>query len=237
MSGASSTSPGAIALEVQRKIRCLLAEHRRPSAMGAITARRTVLRGRMPATWAGRGPDKAHALPKRKSHPATACTAARMSGPAWRRHKRALRSIFLSRLHGGSIRARRGDGIDRRTGKTQILNRLLGGSLKAPWGLGRKMGATTRLRKSHLATACSAAHPGPRGAPVRRWVQPRGCGNPILRPPARRLACASLPEVVHRPLKSRLVRLPRQEETFCLRQTIFGVKSGQRVFAIVSGAP
>jgi len=68
----------------------------------------------------------------------------------------ALCSIILSCLLGGSIRVRRGVGVDRRTSKTQNLNLLFGGSPKAPWGPWTKMGATTRLRKSHLATACAA---------------------------------------------------------------------------------
>ena len=38
-----------------------------------------------------------------------------------------------------------------------FLSRLRGGSSKAPKAPGAKMGATMRLRKSHLATACAAA--------------------------------------------------------------------------------
>lgn len=52
-------------------------------------------------------------------------------GPAWRTHRYALLSMFLSRLLGGSNRAPRGDGIERQTGKTQILNRLFGGLSRA----------------------------------------------------------------------------------------------------------
>jgi hypothetical protein len=120
----------------------------------------------------------------------------------------ALCSILFNCLLGGSIRVRRGVGVDRRTGKTQILNRLFGGSPKAPWGPGSKMGATTRLRKSHLATACSAAHrSGPawrrrkrslfhysqlparrlNPGPTRSWGRPANQQNPKPQPPVRRL--------------------------------------------------
>ena len=174
----------------------------------------------------------------RKSHLSTACAAVRMSGPAWRRRKRALRSIFLSRLRGGSNRARRGDGIDRRTGKTQILNRLFGGSSRAPWGPGSKMGATAAAEIPSCDRLCGGSHVGPgmeetqarsslhflsrlhggsnrarRGdgidrrtgktqilnrlfggssrvpwGPGPKMGATAACGNPILRPPMRRLA-------------------------------------------------
>jgi len=84
-----------------------------------------------------------------------------------------------------------------------------GGSYRAPQGPVSKMGATMRLRKSHLATACSAAHisePGMEEAqalsslhfsqpparrlnpgPMKRWGRPANRQNPNPQPPVRRL--------------------------------------------------
>jgi len=104
---------------------------------------------------------------------------------------------------------RRGLGAARAVQSSVIHTRLSGGSRRVPRGPASKMGATARLRKSHPATACSAAHmSGPgmwrrkqrsslrfsqppvrrlKPGPTKRWDRPASRQNPNPQPPVRRL--------------------------------------------------